>query len=422
MLWILQALISALSLCIICKPWWPHWNISVDLTACNILSHPIVSHRVFCLLGPGVKSRIGWVWACMFLHMAASWCTTSGGLCVCWCRWGFGQVAGIYGTVHQWMLQCWGCQKMHTWFLQWVCHVKVLCPGIWWLLPHPLKISAAGPIWNCTPCSSWLLYIFATIRYMHPCLFCHRWGYNLLWMWRMKYWQCSQELSSEFGLSWSVADVVEPSVWVQWPCQDPAAPQSDHAEVLVVEVVGGGGWEYCCCPCGGSCLFLFPLCGAVWAPASFCWAWGCCVCPLFCLSWFLDFFLCLQSKFGECLLASSISASSVRGLTMWGWCGSWDECTAMGGVCLALAVFAGNFVVFAVKFCMAVPTTSEAHRGFTGVVGLAISSAWSVSVLRLNSIVWHCVVTWGQIWWGGSSCLPTTRIWYWSRLRLRLWL
>ena len=47
----------------------------------------------------------------------------------------------------------------------------------------------------------------------------------------------------------------------------------------------------------------------------------------------------------------------------------------MGGVLLALAVCAGNFVVFAVKFCMAVPATSEAHRGFTGVVGLAVSSA-----------------------------------------------
>ena len=47
----------------------------------------------------------------------------------------------------------------------------------------------------------------------------------------------------------------------------------------------------------------------------------------------------------------------------------------MGGMLLALAVCAGNFAVFAVKFCMAVPATSEAHRGFTSVVGLAISSA-----------------------------------------------
>ena len=39
---------------------------------------------------------------------------------------------------------------------------------------------------------------------------------------------------------------------------------------------------------------------------------------------------------------------------------------------LALVVCAGNF---AVKFCMAVPATSEAHRGFTSVVGLAVSSA-----------------------------------------------
>ena len=161
------------------------------------------------------------MWPCMFLHVAPSWCTTSGGLCICWCRWGgFGQVAGVYGTVHQWLLQCWGCQRMHTWFLQQVCHVKVLHPGIWWLLPGPVKISAAGLIWSCTPCthSSWLLYIFATIQYMHPCLFHHRWGYNLLWMWRMKHWWCSRELLSEFGLSQSVADVVEPSVWAQWPC------------------------------------------------------------------------------------------------------------------------------------------------------------------------------------------------------------
>ena len=47
----------------------------------------------------------------------------------------------------------------------------------------------------------------------------------------------------------------------------------------------------------------------------------------------------------------------------------------MGGMLLALAVSAGNFAVFAVKFCMAVSATSEAHRGFTGVVGLALSSA-----------------------------------------------
>ena len=39
----------------------------------------------------------------------------------------------------------------------------------------------------------------------------------------------------------------------------------------------------------------------------------------------------------------------------------------MGGMCLALAVYAGNFAVFAVIFCMAVSATSETHRGFAGV-------------------------------------------------------
>ena len=94
----------------------------------------------------------------------------------------------------------------------------------------------------------------------------------------------------------------------------------------------------------------------------------------------------------------------------------------MGGVLLALAMCAGNFAVFAVKFCMAVPATSEAHMGFTCGFGLGRFLCLSVSVLRLNSIVWHHVVTWGWIWQGGLSCLPTVRIQYWSRLRLRLWL
>ena len=229
-----------------------------------------------------------------------------------------------------------------------------------------------GPIWSCTLCSSWLLYIFATIQYMHPYLFHHRWGYYLLWMWRMKHWWCSWELSSEFGLSWCVADVVEPSVWAQQLCQDPAAPQSDCAEVLVVEVVGGGGVEILLLPLWWWLCISFSL-------VSFCWAWGCCACSLFLFLMVLGLlFLPAEWIWWVCLLALSVGASSVRGLTIWGWCGPWDECTAMGGILLALVVCAGNFAVFAVKFCMAVPATSEAHRGFTSVVGLAVSSAWSL--------------------------------------------
>ena len=151
----LQVLFCVLLLCTACMLLWPHQCISVDLTACGCPCCSIVSCRVFCLLGLAVKSRTGWVWACMFLHVATSWCTTSGGLCICWCRWGgFGQVADVYRTVHQWLLQCWGYLRMHTWFLQWVCHVRVFCPGIWWLLPHPVKGSAVELIWNCTLCSS----------------------------------------------------------------------------------------------------------------------------------------------------------------------------------------------------------------------------------------------------------------------------
>ena len=39
---------------------------------------------------------------------------------------------------------------------------------------------------------------------------------------------------------------------------------------------------------------------------------------------------------------------------------------------LALAMSSGNFVIFAVIFCMAVSATSETHRGFTGAFGLAL--------------------------------------------------
>ena len=154
MLWRLQALFCVLSLCTIYMPWWLHRSISADLTACGFPCHPTASHRVFCLVDLGVWSRTDWVWACMFLHVVAFWCTTSGGLCTCWCRWGFDLVTGTYGTVCQWLLQCWECQRVHTWYPQWACHVGVLHSRTVWLLPHPVKISAAEPIWSCSQCSS----------------------------------------------------------------------------------------------------------------------------------------------------------------------------------------------------------------------------------------------------------------------------
>ena len=44
----------------------------------------------------------------------------------------------------------------------------------------------------------------------------------------------------------------------------------------------------------------------------------------------------------------------------------------MRGMSLALAMSAGNFVIFAVIFSMAVSATSETHGGFTRVFGLAL--------------------------------------------------
>ena len=44
----------------------------------------------------------------------------------------------------------------------------------------------------------------------------------------------------------------------------------------------------------------------------------------------------------------------------------------MGGAHLTFAVSAGNFVVFAVIFCVAVSATSETHRMFAHAFGLAL--------------------------------------------------
>ena len=71
----------------------------------------------------------------------------------------------------------------------------------------------------------------------------------------------------------------------------------------------------------------------------------------------------------------------------------------MGSMLLALAVLAGDYAFLAVALCMIVLATSEAHRGCAYIVGQPISYACSVPMLRLDSIVWHHVVTWGGVWW-----------------------
>ena len=60
---------------------------------------------------------------------------------------------------------------------------------------------------------------------------------------------------------------------------------------------------------------------------------------------------------------------------------------------LALAVVAMNSSFLAVEFCVIVPSTSEAHRGCTCVVGCLIFHACCVSKFSFDSIT----TVWGWI-------------------------
>ena len=75
-------------------------------------------------------------------------------------------------------------------------------------------------------------------------------------------------------------------------------PQSDCAGVPVVGAVGRTAVVALVVEAVYFCLPGVVLCGE---PLSFHWAWGFCVCSLFCLSWFLDFLFCLWGKLGECV-------------------------------------------------------------------------------------------------------------------------
>ena len=245
---------------------------------------PIVSHRVFCLLGSWSEEQ-NWLSVSLYVSSHGSFLVHPPveGLCVCWCRWGFGQscwhirdsfINGCYsaGDARKCTHDFFNEFVMWKFFVQGsddFCHIlwRSLQQDQSEIVPHVV----AGFFTYLQPFSTCIL-VFSVIDG----------DINLLWMWRMKYWQCSQELSSEFGLSWSVADVVEPI------CLSAVAyarillhHNLTIAEVLVAEVVGVVGGNTVVALVVVSCLFLFPLCGAVWAPASFCWALGLlCVSPL----------------------------------------------------------------------------------------------------------------------------------------------
>ena len=65
----------------------------------------------------------------------------------------------------------------------------------------------------------------------------------------------------------------------------------------------------------------------------------------------------------------------------------------MGCVLLALAVVVMKSSFLAVEFCVIVPSTSEAHRECTCVVGCLVSHACCVSKFSFDSIT----TVWGQI-------------------------
>ena len=66
-------------------------------------------------------------------------------------------------------------------------------------------------------------------------------------------------------------------------------------------------------------------------------------------------------------------------------------------VLLALTVLARDLLFFAIALCVIVLSTPEAHKRCIHVVGYLISHAFSVSMLRLNSIVGYCVTIRGRI-------------------------
>ena len=66
-------------------------------------------------------------------------------------------------------------------------------------------------------------------------------------------------------------------------------------------------------------------------------------------------------------------------------------------MCVAGSYSAYKDLFFAVALCVIVLSTPEAHKRCIHVVGYLISHAFSVSMLRLDSIVGYCVTIWGQI-------------------------
>ena len=83
-----------------------------------------------------------------------------------------------------------------------------------------------------------------------------------------------------------------------------------------------------------------------------------------------------------------------------------------GCMLLALTVPAMNSSFLAVEFCVIVPSTSEAHRGFTCVVGYLVSHACCVSKFGFDSIT----TIQEQIWQIGSLGSLSMCIWGGPRL------
>ena len=226
----------------------------------------------------------------------------------------------------------------------------------------------------------------------------------------MRHWWCSQGLLSGSGLSWSVADGVEPSAGVQQQCQDLVVWWSDLVKVCAA-VVAEVEVDTCICMLVGEgadigqgvvvvyyyspevvlCvhLHLSVMPGAAVTVPSFVYLGVL-------TSSFSVFWVNLASVFAD-FACWNLLCCSVWSLPICSWGSPGYKCTTSWCMLLALTVLARDLLFFAVALCVIVLSTPEAHERCICVVGYLISHAFSVSMLRLDSIVGYCVTIQGQI-------------------------